>query len=265
VRASVVVRVSVEQGVLERASVVVRVGVARPGIGDDPPPKKENSFISNFFEVIKLLLDGKAATAGSSLRVTTRLYDFRTAEFTRDLSLIGDASTLDALAGQLAAYVRAFAPLKCLVRDMNDDQLVLDLGGGAHRAHMPEVGGDADQHDGHAADGAQALRHRVGDAAQRADLLGQHERQRDRRVDVGARDAREDEDEDGDAPAEDERDLKLARRRDAAVLREDDAADRVEEELRARVAAVAVALAVAVATGSGSSCPQQSLGCSPSD
>ena len=32
---------------------------------------------------IELLLDGKAATAGSSLRVTTRLYDFRTAEFTR--------------------------------------------------------------------------------------------------------------------------------------------------------------------------------------
>ena len=41
----------------------VPIGAAGAGSGEGPPPKKENSFLSNFFEVIKLLLDGKADVA----------------------------------------------------------------------------------------------------------------------------------------------------------------------------------------------------------
>lgn len=78
---------------------------------------------------VELLLDGRWQSAGGGQgRLVTRLFDFRTGEFSRDLSLIGDQNGADALAGQLAGYVRHAAPLRCLVKDLEEDQLILDLG-----------------------------------------------------------------------------------------------------------------------------------------
>lgn len=78
---------------------------------------------------VELLLDGRWQSAGGTNgRVTTRLFDFRTGEFSRDLSLIGDTTGADVLAGQLASFVRHAAPLRCLVKDLEEDQLILDLG-----------------------------------------------------------------------------------------------------------------------------------------
>lgn len=75
-----------------------------------------------------LVLDGKVEAAGGGLKVTSRLYDFRTGEITRDLSLMGDSGDADVLAAQLAAFVRHSMPIKCLIKAVNDDQIVLDLG-----------------------------------------------------------------------------------------------------------------------------------------
>jgi hypothetical protein len=77
---------------------------------------------------VELLLDGRWQPSGNTVRITTRLFDFRNGEFSRDLSLIGDTSSADTLAGQLAAFIRHAAPLRCLVKDLEEDQLLLDLG-----------------------------------------------------------------------------------------------------------------------------------------
>lgn len=121
---------SIKLGATRRFQVIENGTTVRSKLGVllSPALTLQNAMKARRAGGVELLLDGKAAGTNGQLRVTTRLYDFRTAEFSRDLSLIGDTTTVDALAGQLAAYVRAFAPLKCLVRDMNEDQLVLDLG-----------------------------------------------------------------------------------------------------------------------------------------
>jgi hypothetical protein len=75
-----------------------------------------------------LMLDGKVEDAAGGLRITSRLYDFRTGEITRDLSLIGDAGDVETLAGQLASFVRHNMPLRCEIKAINEDQIVLDLG-----------------------------------------------------------------------------------------------------------------------------------------
>jgi hypothetical protein len=75
-----------------------------------------------------LMLDGKVENAAGGLRITSRLYDFRTGEITRDLSLIGDSGDVETLAGQLASFVRHNMPLKCEIKAINEDQIVLDLG-----------------------------------------------------------------------------------------------------------------------------------------
>jgi hypothetical protein len=75
-----------------------------------------------------LVLDGKIESAGGNLRVTCRLYDFRTGEITRDLSLFGAGGDTQGLANTMAAFVRSSVPIRCAIRDMNDDQVVLDLG-----------------------------------------------------------------------------------------------------------------------------------------
>lgn len=78
---------------------------------------------------VELLLDGRWAGGGAAnVRVAVRLFDFRTGEFSRDLSLLGDAKSTDALAGQLAGFIRHAAPLRCLVKDLEEDQLIVDLG-----------------------------------------------------------------------------------------------------------------------------------------
>lgn len=77
---------------------------------------------------VELLLDGRYQAPAGQLRVTARLFDFRTGEFSRDLAMLGDASGADALAGQLAGFVRHAAPLRCRVKDLEEDQLIVDLG-----------------------------------------------------------------------------------------------------------------------------------------
>jgi hypothetical protein len=74
-----------------------------------------------------MVLDG-SVQSGSGLRVTGRLFDLRNGEITRDLSLLGEANDTEVLAKQLAAFVRHSAPIRCLVKDMNEDTVVLDLG-----------------------------------------------------------------------------------------------------------------------------------------
>lgn len=77
---------------------------------------------------VDMVLDGRAQDFGGNLRVTTRLFDLRTGEYSRDLALMGDDKDLATLAGQLANFVRQSVPLRCLVRAVNDDQIVMDLG-----------------------------------------------------------------------------------------------------------------------------------------
>ncbi len=74
-----------------------------------------------------LVLEG-TLKSGPSVQVTTRLFDLRNGEFSRDLSLFGEAGSTKALAGQLATYVRRSVPLRCLIRTMAEDVAILDLG-----------------------------------------------------------------------------------------------------------------------------------------
>jgi hypothetical protein len=77
---------------------------------------------------VELLVDGKYETVGGQVKVTVRLFDFRTGEFSRDLGLLGDAASAEALADQLVGFVRHSDPLRCLVKDIDEDQVILDLG-----------------------------------------------------------------------------------------------------------------------------------------
>ena len=78
---------------------------------------------------VELLLDGRwQGSGGQNVRIAVRLFDFRTGEFSRDLSLLGEAGAADALATQLTGFVRHAAPLRCLVKDLEEDQLIVDLG-----------------------------------------------------------------------------------------------------------------------------------------
>lgn len=77
----------------------------------------------------ELVLDGKVEQASGGVKVTGRLFDFRTGEITRDLSLLGDSSDLELLAGQLTAFVRHSVPLRTAIKAITpDDEIVLDLG-----------------------------------------------------------------------------------------------------------------------------------------
>jgi len=89
-------------------------------------------------------------------------------------------------------------------------------------------GHDADK--ASTAHGAEALGSRVGDAAERGDLLGEHQCPRDGRVDVATRNTSKDKDENSDGAAEHKRNLKLAGGCDTTVLGEDDATNGSKEE-----------------------------------
>lgn len=71
------------------------------------------------------VLDGKV---DANMRVTCRLYDFRTGEISRDLSLFGNPGDVQGLVNTMSNYVRSNAPIRCAIRDMNEDQVVLELG-----------------------------------------------------------------------------------------------------------------------------------------
>lgn len=73
------------------------------------------------------VLDGKV-DAGSGMRISCRLYDFRTGEISRDLSLFGNAGDLQGLVNTMSNYVRSNAPIRCAIKDMNDDQVVMEMG-----------------------------------------------------------------------------------------------------------------------------------------
>lgn len=75
-----------------------------------------------------IVVDGALKRTNGEMQITTRLYDFRTGEFSRDLSLIGATGDTATLAGQLAGFVRHSAPIRCRIKDVNDDQIELDLG-----------------------------------------------------------------------------------------------------------------------------------------
>lgn len=75
-----------------------------------------------------LILDGEAKDVAGAFRVTCRLYDLRTGEITRDLSLLGQSSDIEGMSSQLAAFVRHSVPLKTVVKSLMEDQVVLDLG-----------------------------------------------------------------------------------------------------------------------------------------
>lgn len=77
---------------------------------------------------IDMLLDGKYEATGNQVRVTVRLFDFRTGDFSRDLGLLGEGNAAEALADQLVGFVRHADPLRCRVKDIDEDQIVLDLG-----------------------------------------------------------------------------------------------------------------------------------------
>ena len=75
-----------------------------------------------------LLLDGKVEGIGGDLRVVCRLYNFRTGEISRDLSLVASTQDVEGMAGQLAGFVRQSVPIQCVIRSMTDDQVILDMG-----------------------------------------------------------------------------------------------------------------------------------------
>ncbi|MEB3330506.1 MAG: hypothetical protein VKQ33_14870 [Candidatus Sericytochromatia bacterium] len=77
---------------------------------------------------LELLVDGRYEAVGGQVKVTVRLFDFRTGEFSRDLGLLGEAASVEALADQLVGFVRHADPLRCLVKDVDEDQIILDLG-----------------------------------------------------------------------------------------------------------------------------------------
>ncbi|MEB3221581.1 MAG: hypothetical protein VKS61_05840 [Candidatus Sericytochromatia bacterium] len=77
---------------------------------------------------VELLVDGKYEAVGGQVKVTVKLFDFRTGEFSRDLGLLGDAASAESLADQLVGFVRHADPLRCLVKDIDEDQIILDLG-----------------------------------------------------------------------------------------------------------------------------------------
>lgn len=95
---------------------------------------------------------------------------------------------------------------------------------------LVEENGSHDTDEASAADGAEDLGPGVSKTTDRTNLPCEHEAPRNSRVDVGAGDASKDKDEDSDGVAENQRDLQLSCCADTAVLGEDDAADRAEEE-----------------------------------
>lgn len=75
-----------------------------------------------------MALVGSYSKGAGGPRILARLYDLRTGEFSRELSLVGDGPDTNALANQLAIFVRQSAPLRCGIKDMQDDVVVIDLG-----------------------------------------------------------------------------------------------------------------------------------------
>jgi hypothetical protein len=77
---------------------------------------------------VDMLVEGKYETTGNQVRLTVRVFDFRTGDFSRDLGLLGESNAAEALADQLVGFVRHVDPLRCRVKDIDEDQIVLDLG-----------------------------------------------------------------------------------------------------------------------------------------
>lgn len=76
----------------------------------------------------ELALVGTAEQTAGNVRITARLFDFRTGEFTRDLSLVGEMGDAEGLATQLTEFVRSSMPLRCQITALNEDVVVLSLG-----------------------------------------------------------------------------------------------------------------------------------------
>jgi hypothetical protein len=75
-----------------------------------------------------LILDAVYQAKGGNVKVTTRLFDLRTGEYSRDLALLGSPGEVSGLAVALADFVRQSVPIRCLVKDVNEDAVILDLG-----------------------------------------------------------------------------------------------------------------------------------------
>ncbi|GEM_PF-5641136 len=75
-----------------------------------------------------LLLVCRASPNTGSVSVRARLYDLRSGEFSRELSLLGEVSGQATLADQLALFVRQALPLRCLIKGLEEDTILLDLG-----------------------------------------------------------------------------------------------------------------------------------------
>lgn len=62
------------------------------------------------------------------LTAVARLTDLRTGEVSRELAIFGKNNEVKTLARTLATYVRQAAPLRCLVHEASEDEILLDLG-----------------------------------------------------------------------------------------------------------------------------------------
>ena len=77
--------------------------------------------------VDRVLMVDLRETAGE-LRVSTRMVWLDNGEVTRELALFGKSTNARTLAIQLATFVRRATPLRCQVRALVEDHVVLDLG-----------------------------------------------------------------------------------------------------------------------------------------
>jgi hypothetical protein len=77
---------------------------------------------------VDMVLRCDVRDAAGELKASMRLLDLRNGDVSRELAAFGRASTVGVLAKQLATFVRRAAPLRCYVRALNDDGIVLDLG-----------------------------------------------------------------------------------------------------------------------------------------
>lgn len=77
--------------------------------------------------VDRVLVCDLKETAGE-VKVTTRLVWLDNGEVTRDLALFGKSTAAKTLALQLATFVRRATPIRCQIKSLADDHLVLDLG-----------------------------------------------------------------------------------------------------------------------------------------
>ena len=112
--------------VVDKSAFRARFGAAGIAAGGHPTVAQSRSMRGA--SGADIVLAGSIKQDGRSIRVVCRLFDLRTGEFSRDLTLFGESSATAGLVTQLAGFVRQSAPLQCLVRDMSEDQVIIGLG-----------------------------------------------------------------------------------------------------------------------------------------